>query len=144
MQIKHHGVALSVTSILMSLSLKSIKVQIRQDLAMDVSSTSCATDRSLCPLPPQAETPTVPGQKPQSSSAQPQVEIKNRTLVFSPTASGESSGNFRTCHLNFIIIIVKIAYCNFVFKIKSPVVPSYVAMSLYIHFLKNHLSLFVQ
>ncbi|XP_077063730.1 centrosomal protein of 192 kDa [Siphateles boraxobius] len=70
---------------------KSIKVQIRQDLAMDVSSTSCATDRSLCPLPPQAETPTVPGQKPQSSSAQPQVEIKNRTLVFSPTASGESS-----------------------------------------------------
>lgn len=132
MQIKH-GVALSVTSILMSLSLKSIKVQIRQDLAMDVSSTSCATDRSLCPLPPQAETPTLPGQKPQSSSAQPQVEIKNRTLVFSPTASGESSGNFRTCHLNFIII--KIVYCNFVFKIKGPVVPSYVAMSLYIHFL---------
>ncbi|XP_056098756.1 centrosomal protein of 192 kDa [Rhinichthys klamathensis goyatoka] len=70
---------------------KSIKVQIRQDLAMDVSSTSCATDRSLCPLPPQAETPPVLGQKPPSSSAQPQVEIKNRTLVFSPTASGESS-----------------------------------------------------
>ncbi|XP_067257342.1 centrosomal protein of 192 kDa isoform X1 [Chanodichthys erythropterus] len=70
---------------------KSIKVQIRQDLAMDVSATSCAMDRSLCPLPPQAETPTVPGQKPQSSSAQPQVEIKNRTLVFPPTASGESS-----------------------------------------------------
>ncbi|KAK7157334.1 hypothetical protein R3I93_008726 [Phoxinus phoxinus] len=70
---------------------KSIKVQIRQDLAMDVSATSCATDRSLCPLPPQAETPTIPGQKPQTNCAQPQVEIKNRTLVFSPTASGESS-----------------------------------------------------
>ncbi|XP_058602030.1 centrosomal protein of 192 kDa isoform X3 [Onychostoma macrolepis] len=70
---------------------KSIKVQIRQDLAMDVSATSCAMDRSLCPLPPQAETPTVPGQKPQSSSTQPQVEIKNRTLVFPPIASGESS-----------------------------------------------------
>ncbi|XP_073728008.1 centrosomal protein of 192 kDa isoform X2 [Misgurnus anguillicaudatus] len=68
----------------------SIKVQIRQDLAMDVSAAS-ATDRSLCPLPPQAATPTVPGQKPQSSSNQPQVEIKNRTLVFPPTASGESS-----------------------------------------------------
>uniref|UniRef100_A0A8C1PIS9 Centrosomal protein 192 n=1 Tax=Cyprinus carpio TaxID=7962 RepID=A0A8C1PIS9_CYPCA len=70
---------------------KSIKVQIRQDLAMDVSATSCAMDRSLRPLPPQAETPVVPGQKPQSSSTQPQVEIKNRTLVFPPTASGESS-----------------------------------------------------
>lgn len=69
----------------------SIKVQIRQDLAMDVSAASCAADRSLCPLPPQAETPTVPGQKPQSGSNQPQVEIKNRTLVFPPTASGESS-----------------------------------------------------
>ncbi|XP_067305284.1 centrosomal protein of 192 kDa isoform X2 [Pseudorasbora parva] len=70
---------------------KSIKVQIRQDLAMDVSATGCATDRSLCPLPPQAETPTLPGQKSQNSSVQPQVEIKNRTLVFPPTASGESS-----------------------------------------------------
>ncbi len=100
---KPHGVALSVTPILMSLSLKSIKVQIRQDLAMDVSATSCAMDRSLCPLPPQAETPTVPGQKPQSSSTQPQVEIKNRTLVFPPTASGESSGKYRTCQLNFIL-----------------------------------------
>uniref|UniRef100_A0A9J7ZD47 Centrosomal protein 192 n=1 Tax=Cyprinus carpio carpio TaxID=630221 RepID=A0A9J7ZD47_CYPCA len=70
---------------------KSIKVQIRQDLAMDVSATSCAMDRSLRPLPPQAETPVVPGQKPQSSSTQPQVEIKNRTLVFPSTASGESS-----------------------------------------------------
>uniref|UniRef100_A0A8C1XXQ9 Centrosomal protein 192 n=1 Tax=Cyprinus carpio TaxID=7962 RepID=A0A8C1XXQ9_CYPCA len=70
---------------------KSIKVQIRQDLAMDVSATSCAMDRSLRPLPPQAETPVVPGQKPQSCSTQPQVEIKNRTLVFPSTASGESS-----------------------------------------------------
>ncbi|XP_052003508.1 centrosomal protein of 192 kDa-like isoform X2 [Xyrauchen texanus] len=70
---------------------KSIKVQIRQDLAMDVSAASCATDRSLCPLPPQAETPNVPGQKPLSSSTQPQVEIKNRTMVFPSTASGESS-----------------------------------------------------
>ncbi|XP_016423165.1 centrosomal protein of 192 kDa-like [Sinocyclocheilus rhinocerous] len=73
---------------------KSIKVQIRQDLAMDVSATGCAMDCSLCPLPPQAETPTVPGQKPQGSSTQPQVEIKNRTLVFPPTASGESSECF--------------------------------------------------
>ncbi len=67
---------------------------------MDVSATSCAMDRSLCPLPPQAETPTVPGQKPQSCSTQPQVEIKNRTLVVPPTASGESSGKYRTCQLN--------------------------------------------
>ncbi|XP_016300149.1 centrosomal protein of 192 kDa isoform X2 [Sinocyclocheilus anshuiensis] len=73
---------------------KSIKVQIQQDLAMDVSATGCAMDRSLCPLPPQAETPTVPAQKPQGSSTQPQVEIKNRTLVFPPTASGESSECF--------------------------------------------------
>lgn len=89
----------------MSLSLKSIKVQIRQDLAMDVSATSCAMDRSLCPLPPQAETPTVPGQKPQSSSTQPQIEIKNRTLVFPPTASGESSGKYRTCQLNILFYL---------------------------------------
>ncbi|XP_052474858.1 centrosomal protein of 192 kDa isoform X3 [Carassius gibelio] len=73
---------------------KSIKVQIRQDLAMDVSATGCAVDRSLCPLPPQAQTPTVPGQTPQGSSTQPPVEIKNRTLVFPPTASGESSECF--------------------------------------------------
>lgn len=66
---------------------------------MDVSATSCAMERSLCPLPPQAETPTVPGQKPEGSSTQPQVEIKNRTLVFPSTVSGESSGEDRTCHL---------------------------------------------
>ncbi|XP_009290389.2 centrosomal protein of 192 kDa isoform X3 [Danio rerio] len=70
---------------------KSIKVQIQQDLAMDVSTPIHATDCSLCPLPPQTDTPTVPGQSPQSSSIQPQVEIKNRTLIFPPTVSGESS-----------------------------------------------------
>ncbi|XP_056332070.1 centrosomal protein of 192 kDa [Danio aesculapii] len=74
---------------------KSIKVQIQQDLAMDVSTPIYAMDRSLCPLPPQTDTSTVPGQSPQSSSIQPQVEIKNRTLIFPPTVSGDSS----ECHL---------------------------------------------
>ncbi|XP_076844541.1 centrosomal protein of 192 kDa [Brachyhypopomus gauderio] len=70
---------------------KSIRVQIRQDLAMDVSTAGPSSDRSLCPLPPQVQTPTGSDLKAQSCIPQPQVEIKNRTLVFPSTVSGESS-----------------------------------------------------
>ncbi|XP_036441100.1 LOW QUALITY PROTEIN: centrosomal protein of 192 kDa [Colossoma macropomum] len=70
---------------------KFIRVQIRQDLAMDVSTASPSTDKSLCPLLPQAETPVGPGVRAQNSSPQHQVAIKNRTLIFPLTLSGESS-----------------------------------------------------
>ncbi|XP_035386391.1 centrosomal protein of 192 kDa isoform X2 [Electrophorus electricus] len=70
---------------------KSVRVQIRQDLAMDTSTAGPSPDRSLCPLPPHTETPAGPGLKSQNCSPQPQVEIKNRTLVFPSTLSGESS-----------------------------------------------------
>ncbi|XP_035234823.1 centrosomal protein of 192 kDa isoform X1 [Anguilla anguilla] len=68
---------------------KFIKVQIRQDLALDVSATASLA-KPLSSLPPQAETPPAPGcRTPGEASAQ--VEIKNRTLVFPATASGETS-----------------------------------------------------
>ncbi|KAF5896116.1 centrosomal protein, partial [Clarias magur] len=70
---------------------KFIRVQIRQDLAMDISASGSSSDRSLCPLPPQAETPVGAGLKAQCSSPQTSVEIKNRTVVFPSTCSGESS-----------------------------------------------------
>ncbi|XP_062847530.1 centrosomal protein of 192 kDa [Trichomycterus rosablanca] len=70
---------------------KFIKVQIRQDLAMDTSTAGPSSERSLCPLPPQTVTPVGPGVRPQLGSPQTQVEIKNRTLVFPPSCSGESS-----------------------------------------------------
>lgn len=84
---------------------------------MDISAAGCAADRSLCPLPPQAETPIVPGQKPQSGTNQHQVEIKNRTLVFSPTASGESSGNLfglRYCFGLVVMYVNESHYISFV------------------------------
>ncbi|XP_030637553.1 centrosomal protein of 192 kDa [Chanos chanos] len=70
---------------------KFVKVQIRQDLAMDVSATGPSVEKSLCPLPPQAETPTVPGLKSQSVLTKPHVEVKNRTILFPTTPSGETS-----------------------------------------------------
>ncbi|XP_037393064.1 centrosomal protein of 192 kDa [Pygocentrus nattereri] len=70
---------------------KFIRVQIRQDLAMDVSTASPSADKSLCPLLPQAETPIGPGVRAQNSSPQHQVAVKNRTLIFPLTLSGESS-----------------------------------------------------
>ncbi|XP_066539103.1 centrosomal protein of 192 kDa [Hoplias malabaricus] len=73
---------------------KFIRVQIRQDLAMDISTAGPSTEQTLCPLPPQAETPIGPALKVQHSSPQPQVTIKNRTLVLPSTHSGESSECF--------------------------------------------------
>uniref|UniRef100_A0AAY4DD36 Centrosomal protein 192 n=1 Tax=Denticeps clupeoides TaxID=299321 RepID=A0AAY4DD36_9TELE len=74
---------------------KFVKVQIRKDLAMDVSVSGGSSDKSLHPLPPQAETPPMMGVKPQSrTSSMAHVEIKNRTLVFPTTQSGESSECF--------------------------------------------------
>lgn len=79
--------------------LQFIKVQIRPDLALDVSSAPANT--SLSALPPQAATPVlpvnrlitnnpVPPQTPQSPSAL--VEINSKTIVFPATYSGEMSG----------------------------------------------------
>lgn len=79
--------------------LQFIKVQIRPDLALDVSSAPANT--SLSALPPQAATPVLPvsrlittnpvsPQTPQSPSAL--VEINSKTVVFPATYSGEMSG----------------------------------------------------
>ncbi|XP_027005077.2 centrosomal protein of 192 kDa isoform X2 [Tachysurus fulvidraco] len=70
---------------------KFIRVQIRQDLAMDISAAGSSSDHSLCPLPPQAETPVGSGLKAQCGSPHTSVEIKNRTVVFPSTCSAESS-----------------------------------------------------
>ncbi|KAG7470070.1 hypothetical protein MATL_G00135730 [Megalops atlanticus] len=67
---------------------KFIKVQIRQDLALDVSATAPSV-KPLSALPPQAQTPpTSVGATPPGNA---HVEIRNRTLVFPATPSGETS-----------------------------------------------------
>ncbi|XP_061571947.1 centrosomal protein of 192 kDa [Cololabis saira] len=77
---------------------KVIKVQIRQDLALDVS--AAPADASLSALPAQAATPVLPmprlGSKPPAPPDTPQtplaaVEISNKTITFPSTASGETS-----------------------------------------------------
>lgn len=80
-----------------------IKVQIRQDLALDVS--AAPADTSLSALPPQAATPVLPVArlltKPLPALQTPQaphapVEISNKTIVFPTTPSGETSGREMT------------------------------------------------
>ncbi|XP_047188931.1 centrosomal protein of 192 kDa isoform X1 [Scophthalmus maximus] len=83
---------------------KFIKVQIRQDLALDVS--AAPADRTLSALPALAATPVLPvarlptgpslalqtPQTPQTPQAPPAlVEISNKTIVFPITPSGETS-----------------------------------------------------
>ncbi|XP_068998191.1 centrosomal protein of 192 kDa isoform X2 [Embiotoca jacksoni] len=74
---------------------KFMKVQIRRDLALDVS--AAPADTTLSALPPQAATPVLPvarlTAKPSLSPQMPQalVEISNKTIVFPPTPSGETS-----------------------------------------------------
>ncbi|XP_026149203.1 centrosomal protein of 192 kDa isoform X2 [Mastacembelus armatus] len=74
---------------------KFIKVQIRQDLALDVS--AAPGDKTLSVLPPQAATPVLPLAKlmpnpsvgPQTPQAQ--VEISSKTIIFPTTSSGGRS-----------------------------------------------------
>ncbi|XP_038162172.1 centrosomal protein of 192 kDa isoform X1 [Cyprinodon tularosa] len=74
---------------------KLIKVQIRRDLALDVSAVP--TDTSLSALPPQAATPVLPVVRPATKpSVTPQdlpslVEISNKTVTFPTTPLGETS-----------------------------------------------------
>ncbi|XP_026228077.1 centrosomal protein of 192 kDa isoform X2 [Anabas testudineus] len=77
---------------------KFIKVQIRQDLALDVS--AAPADKSLSALPPQAATPVLPVVRPTTRLSEPLqtphtpqaiVEISNKTIVFPTTPSGETS-----------------------------------------------------
>ena len=76
-----------------------IKVQIRQDLALDVSAVP--TDATLSALPAEAATPVLPvaklGSKPPLTphtlqTRQALVEISNKTVTFPTTTSGETSG----------------------------------------------------
>ncbi|XP_056290775.1 centrosomal protein of 192 kDa isoform X2 [Pseudoliparis swirei] len=77
---------------------KFIKVQIRRDLALDVSATPA--DATLSALPPQAATPvppvarlaarlSLPPQTPQAPHAP--VEISSKTIKFPTTTSGDTS-----------------------------------------------------
>ncbi|XP_071324472.1 centrosomal protein of 192 kDa isoform X3 [Trachinotus anak] len=80
---------------------KFIKVQIRQDLALDVS--TAPADRTLSALPPLAATPVLPVarlttkpslplQTPQTpQTPQAPVEISSKTIIFPTTPSGEAS-----------------------------------------------------
>uniref|UniRef100_A0A3B4X951 Centrosomal protein 192 n=3 Tax=Seriola lalandi dorsalis TaxID=1841481 RepID=A0A3B4X951_SERLL len=83
---------------------KFIKVQIRQDLALDVS--TAPADRTLSALPPLAATPVLPGarlntksslslQNPQTpqtpQTPQAPVDISSKTIIFPTTPSGETS-----------------------------------------------------
>lgn len=75
-----------------------IKVQIRRDLALDVSAVPA--DATLSALPAQAATPVMPVAKLGSKSLTPLtpqmhqalVEISNKTITFPTTPSGETSG----------------------------------------------------
>ncbi|KAM9852578.1 centrosomal protein of 192 kDa [Aulostomus maculatus] len=77
---------------------KLIKVQIRQDLALDIS--AAPADSTLSTLAPQAATPVLAAArlttKPTLFSTAPQqpqalVEICNKNIIFPPTLSGETS-----------------------------------------------------
>ncbi|XP_034553288.1 centrosomal protein of 192 kDa isoform X2 [Notolabrus celidotus] len=77
---------------------KFIKVQIRRDLALDVS--AAPADTSLSALPPQAATPILPVSRlptnpllPSQILQMPQalVEINSKTIIFPTTPSGETS-----------------------------------------------------
>ncbi|KAG7259869.1 hypothetical protein CRUP_025067, partial [Coryphaenoides rupestris] len=79
---------------------KFIKVQIRQDLDLDVS--SAPAERSLAALAPQAVTPLLSTVRPQSHAPRPQppatppaprplVELPSKMVVFPATPSGDSS-----------------------------------------------------
>ncbi|XP_032374126.1 centrosomal protein of 192 kDa isoform X3 [Etheostoma spectabile] len=77
---------------------KFIKVQIRGDLALDVS--AAPADKTLSALPPLAATPVLPVARltakpslPLKTSQAPQtlVEISNKTITFPSTSSGEAS-----------------------------------------------------
>lgn len=80
-----------------------IKVQIRQDLALDVS--AAPGDATLSALPAQAATPLLSAtrQSTKSSLVSPQtppatpalVEVTNKTVFFPPTVSGHASGKMR-------------------------------------------------
>ncbi|XP_059195410.1 centrosomal protein of 192 kDa [Centropristis striata] len=77
---------------------KFIKVQIRGDLALDVS--AAPADTTLAALPPQAATPVLPVTRlhakpslPPQTPETPQalVDIGNKTIMFPTTTSGETS-----------------------------------------------------
>ncbi|CAL8247903.1 unnamed protein product [Lota lota] len=77
---------------------KFIKVQIRRDLDLDMS--TAPAERSLAALAPQAATPLLSLVRPHSQASQPPsppqstqalVELGSKTVVFPATPSGESS-----------------------------------------------------
>uniref|UniRef100_A0A674ISH2 Centrosomal protein 192 n=1 Tax=Terrapene triunguis TaxID=2587831 RepID=A0A674ISH2_9SAUR len=71
---------------------KFIKVQIREDIAQDVSSTGSAS-KKLDVLTPSSES-VIHMIKPLPKLPSTKVEIKNRTIIFPETRFGESSENY--------------------------------------------------
>uniref|UniRef100_A0A8C3SYV5 Centrosomal protein 192 n=1 Tax=Chelydra serpentina TaxID=8475 RepID=A0A8C3SYV5_CHESE len=71
---------------------KFIKVQIREDIAQDVSLTS-STSKKLNVLTPPSES-VIHMIKPLPKLPSTKVEIKNRTVIFPETGFGESSENY--------------------------------------------------
>uniref|UniRef100_A0A8C3IZE6 Centrosomal protein 192 n=1 Tax=Chrysemys picta bellii TaxID=8478 RepID=A0A8C3IZE6_CHRPI len=71
---------------------KFIKVQIREDIAQDVSSTGSAS-KKLDVLIPSSES-VIHMIKPLPKLPSTKVEIKNRTIIFPETRFGESSENY--------------------------------------------------
>uniref|UniRef100_A0A8D0H067 Centrosomal protein of 192 kDa n=1 Tax=Sphenodon punctatus TaxID=8508 RepID=A0A8D0H067_SPHPU len=70
-----------------------IKVHIRENISQEAPATGF-TARKLNVLPPHSEPPIVHRIKPLPKPPSTKVEIRNRTLIFPQTASGESSENY--------------------------------------------------
>ncbi|XP_038602144.1 LOW QUALITY PROTEIN: centrosomal protein of 192 kDa [Tachyglossus aculeatus] len=72
---------------------KVVKVQIREDVSHEVASTSSAS-KQVAVLSPIPETPITHMVKPITKPPSTKVEIKNRTITFPETVSGESSESY--------------------------------------------------
>ncbi|XP_028921319.1 centrosomal protein of 192 kDa isoform X3 [Ornithorhynchus anatinus] len=72
---------------------KVVKVQIREDISHEVASTSSAS-KQVAVLSPISETPVTQMVKPLTKPPSTKVEVKNRTITFPETVSGESSESY--------------------------------------------------
>ncbi|XP_064409611.1 centrosomal protein of 192 kDa isoform X3 [Latimeria chalumnae] len=70
---------------------KLIKVQIREDVALDASTS---TAKPLKGLTAQPQAPIIHMAKPLPKPPSTKIEIKNRTILFPPTVSGDTSESF--------------------------------------------------
>lgn len=94
-----HSAAVEIKT--QTLPVQVLKVQIRQDLVLDISAVPA--DRSLLALAPQASTPVLPVARPTTKPTPPSLleprlfpcsllEINNKNIIFPITPAGEASG----------------------------------------------------